>query len=218
LLFLVGSLGVLSPGRLLPILLLIAIACLQLFKQFSARRLGVPWLGDRGGIQADEIFFALAALGYVVCHYRWQGLVQNILPVDRRRREYAERWPRRSGPILPQRRPAEQVTRLEITLLVISLPIWALSAHLAWTWLRFPPDLQGWRPGPARLLVAVWAVGTALLLTRALLAYWRRRQDAPAIAGLVLQDILWKETRREQRRISRWLAWRRIKDSKGGGT
>lgn len=218
LLFLVGSLGVLSPGRLAPLMLLGGILATQLFKQFGWRRLGMPWLGDRGGIQADEVFLALAVLGYVLSHYRWQSLVHNILPLDRRRREYAEEWPQRSGPVVPQRRSADQVTRLEISLLVISLPVWALLAQLAWTWLRFPPDLQGWRPGPARVLLAVWVVGMAALLARVLLAYWRRRQDSPAIAGMVLQDTLWKESRREQRRINRWLAWKRIKDSKGGGT
>lgn len=218
LLFLVGSLGVISPGRLAPLLLLGGLAGTQLFKQFGSRRLGVPWIGDRGGIQADEVFLALAVLGYVLAHYRWQSLVHNVLPLDRRRREYAEEWPARSGKVVPERRPAEQVTRLEISLLVISLPVWALLGYLAWTWLRLPPDLQGWRPGPVRLILAAWAVAMAALLARVALAYWQRRQDAPAIAGMVLQDILWKETRREQRRINRWLAWKRIKDGKGGGT
>lgn len=215
LLFLVGSLGVLSPGRLAPLLLLIGVTGTQLFKQFGARRLNVPWIGDRGSIQTDEVFYCLAVLGYIIAHYRWQALVRNILPLDRRRRQHVAAWPRRTGPVMPQRRPADQVTRREISVLVISLPVWALLAQQAWSLSRHPTALQGLRQGAMRVILAVWCVGMAVLVIRAILAYWRHRQNAPAIASMVLQDILWKETRREQRRIGRWLAWKKFK---GGDT
>jgi len=47
------------------------------------------------------------------------------------------------------------------------------------------------------------------LLASSILNYLARRQMTRAEAELMLQDILWRETRREQRRIGRWLAWSR---------
>jgi len=44
--------------------------------------------------------------------------------------------------------------------------------------------------------------------------YWRRVQMDRVSALLMLQDILWNETRGEQRRINRWLAWRKLRDRK----
>jgi hypothetical protein len=49
-----------------------------------------------------------------------------------------------------------------------------------------------------------------MALAVAFLRLWRQRQHPPAIAALYLQDVLWKETRREQRRLHRWLAWARL--------
>lgn len=209
LLFLVGSLGVISPGRIYPVLMLAGLAAMQVFHQLGSRRLGVPWSGGRAGLQVEDVFLCLSVLGYVAAHYRWQSIALNILPLDRRRRERADDWPARTGPIVPQRRPADQVDRKEISALVVALPVWALLGQAIWMWLRDPSDLPGLRSGPARLVLATWLLGTMSLLAIILLGVWRRRQDSPEIAALALQDILWKETRREQRRISRWLAWKR---------
>ena len=34
---------------------------------------------------------------------------------------------------------------------------------------------------------------------------------SPAEATLYLQDVAWRETRREQTRINRWIAWAKLK-------
>ena len=44
--------------------------------------------------------------------------------------------------------------------------------------------------------------------------YWRRLQMDRVSAMLMLQDLLWHETRGEQRRISRWIAWKRLRSRK----
>jgi hypothetical protein len=46
-----------------------------------------------------------------------------------------------------------------------------------------------------------------VLAVAALLRYLALRRMTPPEAGLYLQDVLWRETRREQRRLNRWLAW-----------
>lgn len=208
LLCLVGSLGVISPGRIYPILMLAALTGTQLFHQLGSRRLGVPWSGGWAGLQVEDVFLCLSVLGYVAAHYRWQSVAHFILPLDRRRRERADDGASRVA-VVPQRRPAQQVDRKEISMLVVVLPVWAILGQIFWMWLRDPSDLQEMRLGPTRLVLATWLLGMMSLLAITLLGAWRRRQDSPEIAAMVLQDIFWKETRREQRRISRWLAWKR---------
>ena len=48
-------------------------------------------------------------------------------------------------------------------------------------------------------------------MTAALLGHWRARQMTAAEGELSLQDTLWRETRREQRRLNRWLAWAELR-------
>ena len=51
--------------------------------------------------------------------------------------------------------------------------------------------------------------GALLLGLFALLGYRGWQRQSADEAALFLRDTLWAETRREQRRIQRWLAWRR---------
>jgi hypothetical protein len=44
--------------------------------------------------------------------------------------------------------------------------------------------------------------------------YWRRLQMDRTTAILMLQDILWRETRSEQRGINRWIVWRKLRGRK----
>ena len=65
-------------------------------------------------------------------------------------------------------------------------------------------------PRISRLLSLAWLLMVGLLVAGTVLAHWRRRQMDRAAAQLLLQDTLWRETRRGQRRIFRWLAWRKL--------
>jgi len=49
------------------------------------------------------------------------------------------------------------------------------------------------------------------VLAAAVLSTWKRRQHSPITAAVALQDVVWHDTRREQRRISRWLSWAKLK-------
>jgi hypothetical protein len=155
-----------------------------------------------------------AVLGYVAAHYRLQSILLDAFPPDPRRRAApAPRTGRfRLGsfrpPVVRQRRPAAWVTPSEAASLVYALPAWA-----ALGWLVLRAASGGGNPGllPAvwQAIRLAWLLGSAWLITAAALAYYRDRCRPPDEAALFLQDELWAETRREQRRLNRWLVWQR---------
>ncbi len=206
----VGLFGVLSRLRLGPILLLLVLAAAQLGKQFAWRRLQLHQVAPLQRIGLNDLVMGIGALAYVLAHYRMQGLMLNIVPRDPRLRVGPGRW-FRGQKVLSHRRPAGLVTPTEVGWFLLCLPLWVLVAQLLWTVLAPPRILVGLAPGPVRIILGAWLVGLGVFISTALLNLWRRRQSPPAVATLVLQDILWRETRREQRRLNRWLAWSRLK-------
>ena len=67
-------------------------------------------------------------------------------------------------------------------------------------------DLHMWRA-----LLVVWLMGIALAGAYSFLAYLGRAQASAEESLLYLQDQLWTEMRGEQRRINRWVVWRRLR-------
>src|SRR5262249_43557660 len=99
----------------------------------------------------------------------------------------------------------------EWALLLVSLPVWALLAQLVW--LVFPGrgDAFGWEGNIWRLLGPVWLLAAVLFLAGGFFGFLRRGCMRPEEGQLYLQDVLWQETRREQRWLTRWLAWDRLR-------
>jgi hypothetical protein len=189
----------------------------------------VPFLRNEYVNMADLTFCA-AILAYVMAHCRLQSMLVLVFPPDPRRRQAALDPPapgevRRQPPILRQRRSMRVVSAHEIGLLLLALPSWAFLAqvalqHLAEVSLRFKEawlrleqvELGGQRLSGPRLelwfpIVLVWTFGIGLYLAAAIISYVRWRQLTSPEAALFLQDTLWQETRREQRRIHRWFVW-----------
>jgi hypothetical protein len=194
LILMVGLFGVLSRLRLGPILLLVVVAAGQLAKQFAWRRLRLPYVAPLQRISLADLVLAMGVLGYVLAHYRMQGLMLNIVPRDPRLRIGPRRWLRRAK-VLSHRRRAGLVTPVEIGWFLLTLPLWAFLGQLLWMVLAPPRIMVGLAPGPVRIILGTWLVGLGILLTTALLNFWHRRQNPPEVAALYLQDVLWKETR-----------------------
>jgi hypothetical protein len=216
---LVGLLGVLSKGSAAPVLLLFALTLSHLLGPVLTSRdfLEPGFLsGRRGGqggpLHLGDLVLAMAVLAYVAAHYRLQGLTQHILPPDPRRR-----LPERGflGRILlqPQPRAAHLASPVEVGLFLLAIPVWALVAQVIWLTLDRPWDPAGWPPWANRLVLLAWLVGIGLILAKAAFGLWKRWQHDPHEAATFLQDVLWHETRREQRRAARWLALGRLKRS-----
>lgn len=198
---LVGGVTRLGPF-LLPAAVAVALNAIPFTERASAQRSILDGL------------VAAAVLAYAAGHYRLQGLLSHIYPADPRRREEPvprSGWfrflPRRPA-VVQFRRTGGLVSAEEISRLLLMLPLWAVFAQVIWNGLPL-----GANPGLVtpvwQLSVLAWLIGLSWYVAAAVLDYAGWRQATPAEAALYLQDTLWAETRREQRRLNRWLAWGR---------
>lgn len=212
---LLGCLGLILRWRVAPLLLLLALAGL-LFVEGPLRH------GVRVGVLSGTHFpiadFVLcgAVLAYVGACYRLQSLELYIFPPDPRRRERTSRKasevPRPASRPFHRRRSTQVASPWEIGRLLLALPLWATLAQLGWWSLLQLPweafDLPRW---VVHGLVVTWILAVALFVSAGVLNYLSLRRMRPLEAQLFLQDTLWYETRREQRRLNRWTAWARLR-------
>jgi hypothetical protein len=168
-----------------------------------------------------DMILAVAVLVYVVAHYRFLSVTRNLFPLDRRRRlrrPDAERPGRVVlGPVLEQKRSPALVEPHEVGPLMLLASVCACLGQLLWVWVsadsfyrRFPPGGRRWHiipPGLWQLALLLWIFCLVLIVASGLIAYLGQRRLTSDEAGLYLQDELWRQTRREQSRINRWLAW-----------
>jgi hypothetical protein len=117
----------------------------------------------------------------------------------------------RKKPVL-QPRSHRLASRLEVGLFVLTLPMFAILAQFAWLFLDQHWQLAGWPERTNRLIVLAWVIGAGLFVAATLFKHWKHRQYTAREAALFLQDAVWHETRGDQRRITRWLAWGRLKE------
>jgi hypothetical protein len=214
LLVMVGLLGVLSRLRAAPIVVLLILAGQQLLRQAALVRYDTRGYAAAWSPEVTDIVLCGAVLAYVLAHYRLQSLVYSVVPVDPRRREGPPRWHfwrfQRLPRVVLERRSPRSVSRVEVGLLVMSLPAAPLLAQLLWAGLARPREMLGLPPRLWRSLLVTWALGFGLFVVAAALRHLRHRRMTLHEAALLLQDLVWHETRREQRRLNRWLAWKRL--------
>jgi hypothetical protein len=162
-------------------------------------RSGVP---SRGIQPISDFLLALGLLAYAAGQYRLQGLTKSLFPPG----------PRRRGPDAKKvdeasRRSPDRVTGHEMGVLLVALTVCAVAASLFWSWLQEQDtDLEIADPAWQGILV-LWLLGGTVLIVAAGLRYLALRRMTAQEAQLYLQDVLWRETRGEQRRLNRWLAW-----------
>jgi hypothetical protein len=179
-------------------------------------------------VPALDILLAAAVVVYVAAHFRLISLTRNIFPLDRRRRQRlpgeathtrgSSRRPAR-GPLLEEKRSPHGIPVEEGSPLLVVASFCACLGQLLWLWLdaRDPSeDLSALIPLGVpirrlsvevwRCIVLLWFFGTLLIVVTGVLAYLGQRKLSRAEAELYLQDELWRQTRREQSRLSRWLA------------
>jgi hypothetical protein len=213
---LAGAAGLLMRSTLASLMLLVALGGRIFlyhqtgFGRFLGRGLGTP------RFHLTDLLLCAATLAFVIAHYRLMGLVKNVFPEDPRRRE---KWP--PGRLWAgvaraprERRSAHLVGPVEWLVFLVSLPIFVILAQIIWSllpgrWARWelPYGVWAW----TGLVLPVLGLAAALLVAGAFLGYWGRRGMSPEEGQVLLQDVLWKETRREQRRLNRWLAWFRLR-------
>jgi hypothetical protein len=170
------------------------------------RRFVQPALaGSREGFGLPELMLCAATWAYCAAHYRLLAVTRRTFPIDPRRRDRDSQHERRTAALVDGR---------EILTLLSALPLWIAMAWLCRRWLdaRDDPDIeQPWW----QVMTLAWVFGMLFLIAAAIMRYTAARLMRPEEAALFLQDTLWRETSREQRRITRWIAWARRRQQKG---
>jgi hypothetical protein len=211
----IGVLGLVMRWSSAPLLVIFSLAAFELvlapLRDYAFGRYSI------GMSPVSTLILCGAVLAYAVGHYRLQGVAYQIVPPDSPRpgrrlpRAERRRLLREEATALHQRSPG-LVTSQEIIRLVAMLPLWAGVAHLAWYLLPARWNLLRLPPAWWQLLLLVWILGLGSLVVSAVVRYLGLVRMTPEEAALYLQDVLWHETRREQRRIDRWLAWARLRE------
>lgn len=209
----VGLLGMISSWRLAPLLLMLAFAGAQIHFHWQLYR---DFQVDEPSrlLNLRDLVLAIGLITFVSANYRLQSLYTSILPADPRQREPKQRrrgrWHWREFVAARQKRASRLLTPHEIARFVLILPLAAVLGQGLWLLIDRPWTVTVFHERSHRLIALAWLVIMGLLIAGAMLAHWRRRQMDRTAAAIYLQDTLWRETRREQRRTFRWLAWRRL--------
>jgi hypothetical protein len=156
---------------------------------------------SRAILPASDIMLAASLLAYSVGHYRLQGLVARLFPPDPRRTRKTKKA------AAARRRSPELVTVGEIIMLLVALAACCGLAYLFWSWLRKQETRLEVPDSAWQGILVLWLLGGGVLAVGGLLRYVALRRMTKPEAALYLQDVLWRETRGEQRRLNRWLAW-----------
>ena len=189
----VGALTTLTRFRLSPIWVFLVIAVSHLIEQHQSNQLINPDFRTFRFLDLNDMLLCMAVLTYTIAQYRLHAL----------------RFHLEIGRASP--RSEDSLSMRELLALILPIPLCTLAAEWMAVLLRQHWELVGLPPRWKQLLALSWALLVVLFLAAHGFAYWRRVQMARGLALQMLQDVLWNETRREQRRIARWLAWVRLK-------
>jgi hypothetical protein len=218
---LLGAAGLLLRWRLTPVAFLVLLSVLL----FPVPR--------RGPDPMQDLILCGGVLAFVIGHYRLQALQHFVFPRDPRIRGRG----RIANLSCSRRRPGRLVSLEELSFLLLTVLLWVGLAPFGTELLRPTGFLRGYNrnwwqeisddTGRSlasglelfvefiwQISASFWLLGGGVLLVSLLLAHLAFRRQRPEEAALFLQDLVWKETRREQARLNRWLAWARLRQER----
>ena len=198
-----GVLGVFYRIRIGPIAVMIGLAAGQFRDQYYLNEFAAP-IHPASSFNVETLALSMAVLTYIVGQYRLQGLWFGVLPSDRRHESTAA-----------QARSTASLTPAELAALVVPIPLCAVLADCGRFILRQHWTVVGLPPRWKQFFAAAWFVLLVVFVAAHAFRYWRRLQMDRATAQMLLQDLLWNETRGEQRRLNRWIVWRKLKETRG---
>jgi hypothetical protein len=210
-----GEVGKRVPSHWMPPLVLLGLVLLQIFFRFP--RFESAGLFFNLFI-ASDLMIAAGLLCYLTAHYRLAVLRSQAVPADPR--------PLKTSTNEPEVRPAHLFQKRELRWPAIILPSCLLAGQLFWQWVAaaghwtlhdFLPPQLGMRDTIWRMGSLIWLLGIGTVLIVGAGGIMRLYRFSGDEARMIAQDVLWLETRGEQRRINRWLAWlRRNRGRKSG--
>jgi hypothetical protein len=204
----IGAAGVIARWRIAPPLVLLGLATLEVFHLQTRPFYVRPGAWDESPFM--DAVLAASMLAYAAGHYRLLSLSQSIFPVDQRR---PPGGPDRKKPAAPrgQRRSAGLPGSWELPMLATAAGVWAVGVALLWLALPAVDAPLGLPRGLWRCLLLIFLVGLTTAVLAGSAAYLSWVTARPEEHLLYLQDQAWRETRREQNRINRFLTWARLR-------
>lgn len=200
------------PIVLLTVSCLLALETGRLERRNAASRFPFAMLVQQDPASPANFILCAAVVAFVVGFYRYVSLTSSVFPLESRKGP-----PLRPGgkpvPIPAVKRGLALATRAELLALVSTLPAWCALGYLLWHWLATPPPNLpiSTERGEWGLILLLWSLGVGTAVITALSGYLDRA-GAPYGPSLVfLQDVCWRETRREQSRLNRWIVWARLR-------
>jgi hypothetical protein len=200
----VAAVGVMARWRAAPLLLLLGLAALELYHRATWRPYTRVEDWQANGF-TDAALCALV-LAYSAGQYRLTALTHSVFPIDARRRPV--RVPRRN---LRQPRSPHLPRTGEIVALAITAAGVAVAVSLYWLILSVLPAPPNMTRGLWRGLLLIFTVGLTTAGIGAVVVYLDWLKATPTEHLLFLQDQAWRETRREQNQINRYLTWARLR-------
>jgi hypothetical protein len=190
-----GLAGVIFRLRFAPLLTFAALAATLSFGEpleLAGFRSNREALRPFSGSLPDWIL-SVAVLGYLIAHYRLTGLTTGADGKNEEEPATAMKARRGSAPA-------------ELSWFILCLPVWALLAQA--TWMLIPRGSNPYELDPPAWqgVSLAWLLALGGYLVAGLLGYiaWQRQSRSEAL--LWLQDVVWRETWRDQRRLGRELA------------
>jgi hypothetical protein len=200
--------GLIGRWAISPILFLILTTYLLIDPNFDRLMRSTSHRHVHTG-QIDDLLLGASVLVYLMAQFRLLSLLHKSMPDDPP--------PRRTGqaePVAP-RRPAATFADREIKALFVLALGCILAGCLAWLSIsEFDSAKQvggalGIQRPFAQLMMFFWGFMSASTLMIVFFRYRALRRMSRLEARLMLQDMFWVETRREQERIYRWRRWHR---------
>lgn len=193
------------PLTAMPVFVLLSILVFEVFLGY------LPWRYDTGLFRLDDLLIGTALLAYMASQYRLFSLGYAAVPPDPRPR------PDRASGDEPDPRPGESVSPGELVWLAGIVGAALLLGQLMWLFVtrewviteEGEPERVGIPVVPWRMILLVWMLGVGMIVLTGLFRVLRAYRQSDEEARMVLQDALWSETRGEQRRSARWIAWAR---------
>jgi hypothetical protein len=210
----VGVVGAAFRLRSAPLLTLIVLAGTQILQDLFQQRTGfsanpATQAAFKGSL-ADWIASA-AVLAYFAGNYRLMGLTAAYFPEDRKmaRKSPPEAAGNEPGSASSNSRSRKSIAAAEISWFILGLPFWALLAQIVWK--LAPSGRNSYELEPAKWqgIVFAWMLALGWFVVAGFSSYVIWQQRTRLEATLLLQDEVWRQTCRDQRRIYRQLLRRR---------
>lgn len=158
-------------------------------------------------LELDTLILGAAILIYLIAQFRLLSFTHKSMPDDpppRRKGQPEARVPRRPFKLFAENEIASMLF-IALGSILVAVFIWfILTGYERWQHLAFNWGVA--RPF-AHIMLFFWALGTGIVLTGSVLGYMGLRRMNRLQARLLLQDLFWQQTRREQERIHRWRRW-----------